>query len=331
MQKIALVIGVTGGLGSEVAKSLLAQGWSVRGLARDPIAAKKRFPELASIEWCAGDAMRQRDVSAAASGASLIFHGANPPGYKNWRGLAIPMLAHSVTAAKATGARLILPGNLYNFGRDADWLLREDTPQRPTSRKGAIRVEMEEMLHGVRSLVIRTGDFFGPHAPGSWFSNMLVKSGRPLSKITYPERSATGHTWAYLPDIADAIARLAAIEAQLAETEVVNFRGHWLEDGREMVQAIRRAAGRPDLPVNAFPWWLLYLSAPVYDLSRQVLEMRYLWQRPFALDNTKLISLIGAEPHTPLDEAVLVTLRGLGCLPDPEPDSRVVAQRVSAP
>jgi hypothetical protein len=76
---------------------------------------------------------------------------------------------------------------------------------------------------------------------------------------------------------------------------------------------------------------LLYLSAPVYDLSRQVLEMRYLWQRPFALDNTKLISLIGAEPHTPLDEAVLVTLRGLGCLPDPEPDSRVVAQRVSAP
>jgi nucleoside-diphosphate-sugar epimerase len=329
MQKIALVIGVTGGLGSEVAKSLLAQGWSVRGLARDPIAAKNRFPELASIEWCAGDAMR--DVSAAASGASLIFHGANPPGYKNWRGLAIPMLAHSVAAAKETGARLVLPGNLYNFGRDADWLLREDTPQRPTSRKGAIRVEMEQMLHGVRSLVIRAGDYFGPHAPGSWFSNMLVKPGRPLSKITFPELIATGHTWAYLPDIADAIARLVAIDAQLAETEVVNFRGHWLEDGREMVQAIRRAAGRPDLPVKAFPWWLLYLSAPVYDLSRQVLEMRYLWQRPFALDNTKLISLIGAEPHTPLDEAVSITLRGLGCLPDPGLDSRMVAQRVSAP
>ena len=34
------------------------------------------------------------------------------------------------------------------------------------------------------------------------------------------------------------------------------------------------------------------------------------------LANDRLRSVLGHEPHTPLDEAVDATLRGLGCLPD---------------
>jgi hypothetical protein len=39
-----------------------------------------------------------------------------------------------------------------------------------------------------------------------------------------------------------------------------------------------------------------------------MLEMRYLWQVPLQLDNTKLQALIGAEAHTPLENALAVTL-----------------------
>jgi nucleoside-diphosphate-sugar epimerase len=310
MSKLALIVGI----GSEVAKALLAHGWSVRGLARRPEQAKRRFPELAAIEWCAGDAMNPDDVLRAATGAAVIFHGANPPRYRNWRGLAIPMLANSIAAAQAVNARLIFPGTLYNFGAGTPKLLREDTPQQPSTRKGRIRVEMEEMLKPVRSLVIRAGDFFGPHAPGSWLSNAVVVPGRALTVITDPGTNGVGHSWAYLPDLAEAIACLADIEQQLAAHEVVHFRGHWLEDGHEMIAAIKRAAGR-QLPVKRFRWWLLAVSSPFVALSREVLEMRYLWQQPFALDNAKLVSLIGAEPHTSLDEALRTTLQEMGCLP----------------
>jgi nucleoside-diphosphate-sugar epimerase len=315
MGKLALIIGVTGGLASEVAKSLLAHGWSVRGLARAPERAIKRFPELAGVDWRAGDAMRAADVRRAADGAILILHGANPPRYRNWRGLAIPMLANSVSAAKAAGARIILPGNLYNFGPGARQPLREDAAQQPSTRKGRVRVEMEEMLGDARSLVIRAGDYFGPYAPGSWFSNMVVEPGRALRAIVDPGSDGVGHTWAYLPDLAEAIARFADIEENLATHEVVHFRGHWLENGHEMMAAIRRAAGNPGLPIKRFSWWLLTLTQPFARLSREVLEMRYLWQLPFALDNAKLVKLIGAEPHTPLDTAVALSLQHLGCLP----------------
>lgn len=146
MRRSALIVGVTGGLASEVAKALLILGWSVRGLTREPARAKPRFPELAAIDWRAGDAMVTADIRRAAEGAALILHGANPPRYRNWRALAIPMLENSIDAAKTVGARIVLPGNLYNFGPNAPQPLREDTPQQPSTRKGRIRVEMEEML-----------------------------------------------------------------------------------------------------------------------------------------------------------------------------------------
>lgn len=315
MRRLALIVGVTGGLASEVAKALLAHGWSVRGLTRDPDRVKPRFSELAAIDWRAGDAMRPEDVWRAAEGAALIIHGANPPRYRNWRGLAIPMLANSIDAAKAVGARIVLPGNLYVFGPNTPQPVREDTPQQPSSGKGRVRVEMEEMLCNARSLVVRAGDFFGPYAPGSWFSNVMVEPGRALRAIVDPGSKGVGHTWAYLPDLAETIARFADIDEKLPTHEVIHFRGHWLKDGREMIEAIRRAARTPKIPTKQFSWWALTLTAPFVPLSREVVEMRYLWQYPFELDNTKLVKLIGAEPHTPLDAAVALTLQHFGCLP----------------
>lgn len=143
-----------------------------------------------------------------------------------------------------------------------------------------------------------------------WWSS---PDGR-LGLIVDPGSDGVGHTWAYLPDLAETIARLGDIEEKLGAREVIHFRGHWLEDGREMTEAIRRAAGSPELPIRRFPWRAKTLAAPVVRLRAKVAEMRYLRQYPLALDNTKLVRLIGDEPHTPLDAAVATSWHHLGCL-----------------
>ena len=317
---IALVIGATGGIGGEVALALRIGGWQVRGLARNPVEAAQRAGWVGNIEWVAGDAMRAADVVAAAQGAAIIFHGANPPGYKNWRGLAIPMLRHSIAAARASGARLIFPGNVYNFGPDAGEVVTEESPQNPLTRKGRVRVEMEAMLEaaaseGVRSMIIRAGDFFGPRQPASWFKNAMVKPGRKLRGVVYPGIPDVGHAWAYLPDLAATIARLAAKEASFPLFERFHFSGHWLPRGVEIANSVARVAGNPDLPIRSFPWALVYIGAPFSTFMREAIEMRYLWQVPLRLDNTKLRSVIGEESHTPLDEAIHETLFEIGCFP----------------
>jgi nucleoside-diphosphate-sugar epimerase len=311
--RTALVLGATGGIGGEVATALRRHGWQVRALHRT------RSGTHNGIAWLRGDAMRPQDVIAAANGVALIVHAVNPPGYRDWDRLVLPMLESTIAAARAAGARILLPGNVYNYGPDAFPLVKEDSPQHPLTRKGAIRVEMEQRLAaaaetGVRSLVVRAGDFFGPAAGNNWFSQGLVKPGRAVSAVTLPGGPGIGHAWAYLPDLAEAMARLAEREDQLAAFDSFHFAGHWDADGTQMAAAIRRVTGKADLPLRRFPWLLARLASPFVTLFREIVEMRYLWQEAVALDNSRLVSVLGSEPHTPLDEAVRATLTGLGCL-----------------
>jgi nucleoside-diphosphate-sugar epimerase len=324
MTRSALIIGATGGIGSETASALLAKGYAVRALHRSPKASAERLRALGAIDWLAGDALNAADVGAAARGVSVIVHAANPPGYRNWKGLALPMLESTIAAAQANQARIVLPGTVYNFGPKAGARVDESSPQQPETRKGVIRVEMERRLkeasqHGVRVLVVRAGDFFGPRAGNSWFNYGLVKPGRPLRAVSYPGAHEAGHSWAYLPDLAETIAQLLEREAELASFDVFHFRGHWFERGVALAEATRRVGGVSHAKIAGFPWFLTRLLAPFVETFREMQEMRYLWTVPLELDNQKLVAFLGKEPHTPLETALGDTLRGLGCLPAAPP------------
>jgi nucleoside-diphosphate-sugar epimerase len=312
--KIALVIGAAGGVGGETAAALVRHGWTVRGLTR------RSQPGNGIIEWIAGDAMKAADVLRAAQGASLIVHAANPPGYRNWATEVLPMIDNSIAAAKAVGARIVLPGTIYNFGADAFPVLREDSPQHPTTRKGKIRVEMEKRLRAAASngapvLIVRAGDFFGPKTTGnSVFSALMVQPGAAVRWIIDPARRGASHAWAYLPDVGETIARLLDRADKLADFEVCNFAGYQLASG-EMAAAIAKAVGKPDIRAWQFPWFMVVALQPVVRLFREMAEMRYLWSESISLDGSKLRTLLGDElPHTPLHTAVRDTLVGLGCL-----------------
>ena len=316
-QRTALVLGATGGIGGEMAKLLLRRGWAVRGLHRDLVAAARRSAWLDGVSWSKGDAMRSDDVIEAARGAALIVHAVNPPGYRKWGELVLPMLDSSIAAARASGARILLPGTIYNYGPDAFPDLSEIAPQHPRTRKGAIRVAMERRLQAsrdVRTLIVRAGDFFGPNAGNNWFSQGLVKPNRPVRHITYPGRRSIGHAWAYLPDVAETMMQLVELDDANGTFEAYHFAGHWDEDGTAMAAAIRRAAGDPKLKLRRFPWALVAAASPVVPLFRELCEMRHVWREPLRLDNTRLVGRLGAEPHTSLDAAVRATLAGLGCL-----------------
>lgn len=318
INRTALVLGATGGIGGEIARKLLARGWHVNALHRNPNAAPAD-KRAAGLNWIKGDAMNAADVAAAAVGASVIVHAVNPPGYRKWGELVLPMLDNTIAAARANGARIVLPGTVYNFGPDALADLAENAPQNPTTVKGRIRATMERRLHaaandGAQSLIVRAGDYFGPQAGNNWFSQALVKPGRPVTAITYPGRLGIGHQWAYLPDVAETMVQLLERRDQLADFEVFHMQGHWDANGSEMIAAIRAATGKPSLKVSPMPWTLMRLAAPFVPLLRELGEMRYLWQIPVRMRNDRLVSVLGHEPHTPLASAVRQTLTGLGCL-----------------
>jgi nucleoside-diphosphate-sugar epimerase len=311
-RRIALVIGATGGIGGEAASALVRHGWTVRALTR------RAQPARNGIEWIEGDAMVAADVARAARGVQLIVHAANPPGYRNWGKLVLPMIDNTIAAAKAEGARILLPGTVYNFGLETFPLIDETAPQNPTTRKGKIRVEMERRLkaasaQGASVLIVRAGDFFGPHAGNNWFGQMVIKPGAPVKSVTEPAARGLAHAWAYLPDLAETMARLLDRADRLGAFEVFHFGGHLLGWG-EMAASVRRATGQPKLPVMGFPWWLVVALSPMVRIFGEMAEMRYLWREPLVLDDRKLRAFLEEVPHTPLDTAIAASLRALGCL-----------------
>ena len=312
---IALVLGATGGVGGHVARGLYARGWTVRALNRNAREAAKREPRF---HWLQGDAMNAADVRRAAQDARLIVHAVNPPGYKDWEKLVLPMLENTIAAARDVGARILLPGTVYNYGPDVLSEISEDSPQNPVTRKGKIRVALESWLEkaageGVPVLIVRAGDFFGPNAANNWFSQGLVKPGKQVTSVSRPNAKGIGHQWAYLPDVAETMLRLIDRENELPVFARFQMRGLWDHDGEQMIAAIGRVVGRQP-KVRAFPWWMLKLAAPLVPLFREISEMRYLWKMPVRMGNDKLLAFLGEEPSTPIDEAVYATLADLGCL-----------------
>jgi nucleoside-diphosphate-sugar epimerase len=56
------------------------------------------------------------------------------------------------------------------------------------------------------------------------------------------------------------------------------------------------------------------VAAPFVPTLRELLEMRYLWKEPVQMVNSRLVQVLGREPHTPLDQAVEASLIGMGCV-----------------
>jgi nucleoside-diphosphate-sugar epimerase len=321
--KVALVLGATGGIGGEVARQLRDEGWQVRALRR----GLEQEAVRDGITWMRGDALNRDDVTRAARGVAVIVHAVNPPGYRKWSELVLPMIDNTIAAAIAERATIVLPGTVYNFGPDAFAALTETSPQNPVTRKGSIRVELERRLRvasdrGARVIIVRAGDFFGPKVGNSWFSQSLVKPGRPVHAIDLPGEPGIGHQWSYLPDVAQTMLELLARRQSLEPFAAFHMNGHWDADGTQMAAAIERVVtkhGGVPPKRRAFPWWLVRIASPFVTTLRELVEMRYLWRRPVRMSNERLKAVLGEEPHTPLDAAVEATLIGLGCLRETAP------------
>jgi nucleoside-diphosphate-sugar epimerase len=312
-----LVLGINGTIGSYVTEALLEDGWRVRALVRDRKRAAASWRGIADVEWVEGDAMDRDVVVRAARGTTTILHAVSPAGYRGWNKLVLPMIDNSIAAARAAGgARIVLPGTVYNYDPAQTPIIDEVTLQAPRTEKGRIRAELERRLEAASedcpALILRAGDFIGPDARSSWFAQSLVQPGRPVTRLVNPGKNV-GHGWAYLPDLAEAFARLLAKPDRLRPFERLQFQGIWDPDGTLLRSVICKVVGR-DVPERAFPWWLMRLLSPFGGFPHAVSDIEPYWRHPMRLDNARLLELLGSEPHTPVATAIRDTLMGMGCL-----------------
>src|SRR5262245_30396746 len=133
-----LILGVGGRLGMAAAESFRRGGWSVSGIVR-PGASARAPRGIAIFEI---DAFAPAAIPRAARCQGVILQAVNLP-FPNWDQYMLPLTYGVIEAAEVSGATLMFPGSLYNYGKGMPAVIDEGTPMRPSSRKGLIRVLIE--------------------------------------------------------------------------------------------------------------------------------------------------------------------------------------------
>jgi len=192
----------------------------------------------------------------------------------------------------------------------------EQTPHRPTTRKGRLRENMERAFEsaasdGVRTIVVRAGDFIDTQPGENWFEGQIAKSAGD-GRLTYPGPTDRKHAWAFLPDFARVFVELAERRVEFAPFETFNFDGYALT-GVQLVAAIENVMGRR-MKVSAVPWPILRALGVVSPQLREVAEVSYLWRTPHELDGSKLRAVAPGFQPTKLNDAIRVSLQGIGVL-----------------
>lgn len=284
MTRTALILGANGRFGRHSTIALERHGWTTRAFDR-----------------------RTDTLPGAAKGADLIVYGWNVP-YSQWAATVPGLTAQVIEAARVSGATVVIPGNVYVYGRDLPGVLGPETPHRATHPLGRIRRELEDAYRraGVRTIILRAGDYIDVEASGNWFDRMIAtKVGK--GRVSYPGPLDVEHAWAFLPDLAEALARLVERMDALPTFSEHLFDGYTMT-GRQLAAALSEATGRP-VTAARMAWLPILVAQPFWAEAKHFVEMRYLWQRPHRLDGSGLASLIGEVPHTPLTEALRQAVR----------------------
>jgi len=117
------------------------------------------------------------------------------------------------------------------------------------------------------------------------------------------------HEWVYLPDLAAAAVALLEQSEKLSPFEIVHFAGHVAASQRVFLENVALIAGHPRLSVQILPWWLLSIYGLFDGVVREMMEMRYLFDKSVILDGAKMTRLCPDIQPTPLDEAIRATLQ----------------------
>ena len=164
----ALVTGITGQDGSYLAELLLAEGTDVVGLVRPPL--DREMPTLAGVReritFLEGDVRDPEGLDAAIREVAPdeVYHLAAPTfvpaSWEDPEGFLDAIAGATATvllAARAVGARVVVPSSPEIFGDCGVSPQDEDAPRRPQSPYGVAKLAAHELVRVLR-------DRFGLHA-----------------------------------------------------------------------------------------------------------------------------------------------------------------------
>ena len=164
-------------------------------------------------------------------------------------------------------------------------------------------------------VLLRMGTLYG-HSGWGWISTAVAKNIKK-GRVEWLGPYNVATPWAYAPDVAHTMERIASQSDVMERWTSLHFAGHqrtgqdWLQAMQNSCHALGWLPSNAQLKPSKILWPLWQPVALVSSSIRALCMMEYIWRTPHRLDNQHLRALIGAEPQTDWQLSVRQTLERL--------------------
>lgn len=293
--KKALVLGASGSMGYAIVNELCGRGIHVVAFARNKERLGALFSGNKHVEVVAGDVFVKEDIMNAAKDVDIIFHVVNIP-YSDWEKQQEKLLINILEVSKHYGIKLGIVDNIYAYGRQGEGLVKEEAKKRPHTKKGKIRLQLEEMAKqaNVRMFIAHFPGFYGPNAESTLVHHTL--KGILANKMSsFVGDKKIAREYIFTPDGAKAMVELALHDEAYGQNW--NIPGYGVITGEEMIQHIRELTGYTKRLITVKRGMIQFIG--LFDKQmKEFMEMLYLTEKPVVLSGEKYERYIGDIPKT---------------------------------
>lgn len=285
------LLGINGTVGGDLARALRQKNLPVRGVSRRP------FP--GDWEHRVADVTNPADTLAAVEGSDVVYLLVGLQyDIKVWRRDWPAIMENVILACQANNAKLVFMDNVYSYGL-VHGPMTEETPMRPSSEKGKVRVKVDQMLldamdKGLRGCIARAADFYGPHCATSVLNSTVFDryaAGKSAFLMGCPDKI---HTYTFAPDIGPALAILGTDSRADGQVwHLPTSSEPWT--GADWAKAAAAAFGvKPKY--QATPTFMLRLMGLFNPLMRELAEMNYQNTHDYVFSSEKFERTFGIKP-----------------------------------
>ncbi|WP_127128540.1 NAD-dependent epimerase/dehydratase family protein [Pseudoflavitalea rhizosphaerae] len=288
------LLGANGTIADALVPVLQANNEKIRLVSRKP----KPIP---GTEIMAADVTNREQVFAAVKGSEIVYLLVGIQyNIDVWRGDWPVIIRNVIDACKAANATLVFFDNAYMYGK-VDGPISEETPYRPSSKKGQIRAAVattlqEEMRSGgLKAIIARAVDFYGPgvtekSAPGLLvFTNM--RNGKKAQWFINPN---VPRSYNYTPDAGKALYMLAKTPSATGQVWHLPTVNPPLTGKQFVAKAAKYMNASEKLIV--LPRWILKIVGLFNPFMKEMYEMHYQDEFPFVFSSSKFEKAFNFKP-----------------------------------
>jgi nucleoside-diphosphate-sugar epimerase len=298
------ILGANGVISKKLAKILPAYTDKIRLVSRNPKKVNSTDEIFQADITDAGKTMK------AVEGSEIVYLMAGLEyKIKIWERDWPVIMRNVINACKANNSKLVFFDNVYALGKVNGWM-KEDTTMNPSSRKGEVRKKLDTMLldeiqnRGIKAIIARAPDFYGPDTPTSFVNVMVFEKYKKGKKAQWLVNDKVKHSFIYTPDAAKATAILGNTNSAYNQIWHLPADKNVLT-GKEFIELSAKAFG-VEPKYSVFPKWMLRIVGIFNPIIKESVEMLYQSDSDYLFDSSKFEETFQFKP-TPYSQGIIET------------------------